>query len=114
MPATETSTSTSTSTFATPAKLRDGSWGVRVQGAAHPGQVVTVRTQAGKTWETEIERVVWQGEGVTLASTRQVSARPASLARAVSRCKSCRGPITHVPYQRAMHGYCGACAFDEL
>ena len=61
---------------ATPAKLRDGSWGARVTGAVAPGDVVTITTRAGKTWQARIMRVVWTGEGVTLCATSSLDDGP--------------------------------------
>ena len=46
---------------ATPIKLKDGSWGVRVSGAVQAGDRVTVRSRSGKSWEVTISRVVWTG-----------------------------------------------------
>ena len=56
---------------ATPAKLKNGSWGARVETSTLgktavrgelEGTTVTVRTRAGKTWDAEVEKVVWIGE----------------------------------------------------
>jgi hypothetical protein len=49
------------------AKLRDGSWGVRVQGAAASGDVVVVTKRDGTSKTETIGRVVW---------TCRASARP--------------------------------------
>jgi len=59
---------------ATPAKLRDGSWGARVKGAAKSGDVLKVTTRAGKSWTATVDRVLWKGRGVTLVSTRRAAA----------------------------------------
>lgn len=56
-------------TTATPAKLRDGTWGARVAGRARAGDTVTITTRAGKSWTATITRIVWSGEGVTLCAT---------------------------------------------
>ena len=53
---------------ATYAKLRDGSWGVRVTGPAAAGQSVTVRKKDGTSKVERIAAVVWEGDGVTLCS----------------------------------------------
>lgn len=42
-------------------KLNNGSWGVRVDGRAEAGQVVSVRTKAGDTKRETVERVLWTG-----------------------------------------------------
>ena len=59
---------------ATPIKLRDGSWGVRVPHAAIvEGTPVQVRTRAGKTWTATISRVLWRSmqDGVAICATRK-------------------------------------------
>lgn len=54
---------------ATPAKLRDGSWGARTAGSVRAGDTVQITTRAGKTWAATVTRVVWAGDGVTLCAT---------------------------------------------
>jgi hypothetical protein len=56
-------------TLATPAKLRNGSWGARVHGAVREGDTIEIRTKAGKSWQARVRRVVWSGQGVSLVST---------------------------------------------
>lgn len=63
-------------TNATPAKLRDGSWGARIQGAVSVGDVVKITTKAGKSWEARVSSVVWSGEGVTLVATASLDRAP--------------------------------------
>lgn len=57
----------------TPAKLRSGAWGVRIENSEEydilEGDTVRITTRAGKTWETTIGKVVWSNEEVTLATT---------------------------------------------
>lgn len=77
-------------------------------------------------WVKEYDREANYGEGITLASLRRFVADQKSSQqsgysdvreyRAVraDRCRGCRGPIEDAPHHRAMHGYCGACAFDEF
>lgn len=47
-------------------KLRDGSWGLRIAGAAQPGARVSVATKT----ET-VGRVLWTGNGISLATIAQ-------------------------------------------
>lgn len=54
---------------ATPTKLRDGTWGARVQGTVQSGDRITITTRAGKSWTAVIARVVWTGQGVSLVAT---------------------------------------------
>ena len=84
---------------ATPAKLKDGSWGARVVGAPNPGDVVVVTTKAGKTWQARVERVVWQGDGVALCVTTgaagqahggRTSSRRCGCSDSENCCRPCR------------------------
>lgn len=56
---------------AKPTKLKNGTWGVTTEGVPEPGDVVTVETRKGKTWETVIDRVLWSGNGKAICSTRR-------------------------------------------
>jgi hypothetical protein len=55
---------------ATPIKLKNGSWGAKVQGSVDVGAQLDVQTKSGKTWTATVERVVWSGSGVTIVATR--------------------------------------------
>jgi hypothetical protein len=55
---------------ATPAKLSDGSWGARTTERVVVGSVVTVRTQAGKTWTASVSEVVWTDGNACLVRTQ--------------------------------------------
>jgi hypothetical protein len=61
---------------AAPAKLRDGSWGARVQGDAAVGDVVTITTRAGKTWDARVKKVLWSGDGIALCATTSLDREP--------------------------------------
>jgi hypothetical protein len=63
---------------ATPAKLRNGAWGARVQGQVAIGDSVKIVTKSGKSWTAMVEKIVWQGDGVTLCAT---SSAPRSSSR---------------------------------
>jgi hypothetical protein len=76
-------TATATIT-ASPTKLRDGTWGARVAGPAAEGDTITITTRAGKTWQAEIERVLWTGDGVSICATASID-RPAHQASRPSR-----------------------------
>jgi len=52
-------------------KLRNGSWGVRVQGSVSAGQTVTVAKRDGSTKTETVGRVLWTGQGVSLCSIAQ-------------------------------------------
>jgi hypothetical protein len=91
---------TNTAVIATPAKLRNGSWGARVQGAATVGQTITIQTKGGKTWDATIEAVLWSGDGVSLCSTRSASPAPRPSARYSSGL---------VSYERGVGMVCEEC-----
>ena len=60
---------------ATWSRLRDGGWGLRVTGPVGSGSRVTARRADGTTSVEVVGRVIWRGDGVTLA-TVQAPARP--------------------------------------
>ena len=110
---------------ATPAKLRDGSWGARVLAPSAPetGARIKVQARSGKTWAALVAHVLWSGEDrdgrpVHLCATARVSddvmPRRSSRRASGGRCRECHGPITHAPHCRAQAGYCGSCAYDCL
>ena len=115
--------------LATPARLRDGGWGVRVCIDAPANQVrrdrlrgetVTVRSRGGKTWEAEIEACLWLGrgdEGGSVALCSTVQRRRESGGRRYEGHRSdyggrCRGDGCGQPAE--IDGYCRQCHFDEF
>lgn len=72
---------------ASPAKLRNGSWGARVL-TSHitAGDTITITARNGKTWDATVDRVLWTGtdrrtgQPAALVSTRtrHSSTRPTS------------------------------------
>lgn len=64
-------------TVASPAKLRSGEWGAKVNGSVSVGAMLTIRTAAGKEWQATVAKVVWSGDGVTLCATQSAD-RPAA------------------------------------
>lgn len=65
---------------ATPARLRDNTWGARVRGAATVGDTITITSSQGKTWQAEVAAIVWSGNDrrdgrVALVRTRPLSQR---------------------------------------
>ena len=42
-------------------KLKDGSWGIRVEGDVRPGQMVEVSTKAGQKKREQADKVLWSG-----------------------------------------------------
>lgn len=69
---------------AAPTKLRSGAWGARVTGTVAVGDVVTITTRAGKSWQARVTQVVWTGSGVSVCATESFD-RGASPARPAPR-----------------------------
>ena len=92
---------------ARPAKLKDGTWGARVVGDAHVGDVVTITTATGKSWDARITRVLWTGEGVTLCATASLDRAPGPRRRQWTGC-SC-GSIEEYPRESD----CWSCQHDQ-
>jgi hypothetical protein len=70
---------TTTTISASPAKLRDGSWGAKVATSEIAvGDTVQITTRAGKTWMATVERVVCSGAGYAIVATASTSTRPAA------------------------------------
>lgn len=76
---------------ATPAKLRSGAWGARIQGTAKVGDVVQVTTSTGKSWQARVTEIVWSGSGVTLAATVELGRPLGTAGKAAPRSDYRRG-----------------------
>jgi hypothetical protein len=61
---------------ATWARLRDGAWGLRVQGEARTGDTVRAVRASGASALVRVGRIVWSGEGVTLATAGEEVREP--------------------------------------
>jgi len=57
--------------MATYTKLKNGSWGIKVQGTASAGQSVTVTKRDGSSKAELVDRVLWAGDGVAICSIAQ-------------------------------------------
>ena len=77
--------------MATYTKLKDGSWGVRVEGTAKSGQSVTVTKKSGETKSETIGRVLWSGNGISLCSVGQSSGNGSHSTHRPGRCANCGG-----------------------
>lgn len=72
---------TKTQKIATPSKLKTGAWGCKVSMPVMVGEVVTVRTSAGKTWDAKIAAIVWSSDEVAICATVSLDrARPSGRA----------------------------------
>jgi len=103
-------------TTATPTKLRTGAWGAKTSQAVSVGEVVTITTRSGKSWQARVAKVVWSGNGVSIVATSSVeTARPAPRARSRSRecqCGACDDLLSfgYRPGQRITCRECGGWA----
>lgn len=97
--------------LATPAKLKTGDWGARVNFPVKPGDALTVQASTGKTWPATVERVMWTDGKVSLCATVRNGYHVSS---EIGRCKECGKVIRDADHHRAMGGLCGHCAFDEF
>lgn len=62
-----------TNLTATPIKLKSGDWGARVASAnVRAGDIVRIITRAGKSWDAEVVKVVWSGNGASICATRSI------------------------------------------
>ena len=60
---------------ATPAKLKNGSWGARIAGdPVKAGTSIRVTARSGKAWDAVIDRVLWSGDGISIVSTKTKNA----------------------------------------
>jgi len=81
------------------AKLRDGSWGVRLEGDSVQGTVILVKKRSGETKQERLAARVWSGNGVSLWSidsgeARQSSRVSSARARSGNGCSECRQTAT--------------------
>jgi hypothetical protein len=49
-------------------KLKDGSWGLRIEGSAVVGDTVTVTKKSGETSHETVGHIVWTNGEITLAT----------------------------------------------
>ncbi len=66
---------------ASPIKLYSGEWGARVSGAASIGDIVTITTRGGKSWDARVIAVQHASGDATVCSTESLEPRPAKPAR---------------------------------
>lgn len=101
---------------ATFTKLRNGDWGLRVEGGVPAaGMSIVVSKKGGTSARKTVGKVVWTGNGVTICTIEAEAPKAAPLQDprgANGRCDGCRGPIRNAAHHRAMNGLCGSCAFD--
>lgn len=58
---------------ATPLKLKNGDWGARVNSdSVQVGDIVRITTRGGKSWEAEVLKVIWSGNGISICATQSL------------------------------------------
>lgn len=78
----------------TPAKLRNGNWGARVEGSPFVGQTARITTKSGKSWDAMISKIVWQGDGVALVETESLTPRRPAARGGWCRCGNHEDPMS--------------------
>lgn len=58
---------------ATFTKLKNGDWGVKIEGPVIPGGEVTVTKKDGNTTEVTVGEVVWSGNGYNICKIKKDS-----------------------------------------
>ncbi len=73
---------------ASPTKLQNGSWGATVPSlSVEVGDIVTITTRGGKSWDARISKIVWSGKSrysdgsVTIVATESVDSPTPSHSR---------------------------------
>lgn len=96
-------------TNATYTKLRDGSWGIRVEGEKPVvGQVIIVRKKSGETRNETVKAVLWSGDGVNLCSIKSGDSETARKPAGREMCAEC-GQRPGVRMCRDSSGIVGMC-----
>lgn len=75
-------------TAATPTKLKSGAWGARTVAGVKSGDVITITTRAGKSWDARVDKVVWSNGEIAIVATSSLD-RP-SKRRHEDGCSHCR------------------------
>jgi hypothetical protein len=66
---------------ATPIRLYSGEWGARVAGAPSIGDIVTITTRGGKSWDARVTAVHHATPDGAVCSAESLEPRPAKPAR---------------------------------
>ena len=92
-------------------KLRDGSWGVKVDGTATVGQSIKVAKNSGETQDVTIQRIVFSGNGVSLCAVSLPNGTGAQSSGPRKKCWECGRSFTPSDARRNggewSDGYCG-------
>lgn len=109
---------TSTTIAASPTKLRNGSWGAKTSADVSVGDIVTISTRAGKSWDARVTHVIWTGKSkysagqVSICATERVESRPAptysSISHGGGNCSRCCQTATRRAQIWEDCDFCGA------
>jgi hypothetical protein len=83
---------TSEGRSATPAKLRSGAWGARVEGAVAKGDTLTITSRSGKSWRARVEKIVWTDGSASICATSSLDSGPPRSAGGATRRSGGRRP----------------------
>lgn len=70
-------------------KLQNGNWGLRIQGSAQAGQMIAVVKKSGESKKEQVGKIVWTGNGVTLATIAAASRQSYSSRREAREDQEC-------------------------
>lgn len=100
---------------ATYTKLKDGTWGVRVNGTITAGATATVTKKSGETKTEKIGRVLWTGNGVSLCSVAASSVKSTYTPQSGRSSRGRRTGCSCGSIEGEYRDYCcSSCRFDEL
>ena len=110
---------------ATFTKLKNGDWGIKVDGKAKEGTVVTVTKKDGTSSQETVAKVIWSGSGVSICAIVQKPRLAASKEVGTTRERAARGRSARQytgcscgSYEggdgKGFDNACNRCQFDEF
>ena len=99
---------------ASPKKLNSGDWGAWVKSEnVQRGDVVAITTKSGKSWNSQIDKVIWRGNGGAICSLIQNNQsyrkRPRGEYAPFKRGVWCEGAGCYCPEDDTAFGACYDC-----
>lgn len=99
---------------ATPTKLRSGAWGARVDTSdVSVGDIVTITTRGGKSWDARVTAVVWSGEGAAIVATESLDRAPSAPRSSSRRRGTWTGCSCGSVEEYERDGDCFSCRHDR-
>lgn len=93
-------------------KLKNGNWGIRSTESIREGQSVTVTKKDGSTKSETVDKIIWNNNGVWLASLRRAP-QPAQGRRRDPDAPGRNGMMPGCGACRSLGRMCKQCEFDE-